>query len=138
MNNMCRIMTAAVALFIIGVLSAGALYGGAQGKVSNADSAMAKGKNPMIGMIFCDKMQTGELCPGGTANTLKISGEAGARWRADIHQYNKAVEAANERLLAEAKRTLSPQQYSQVKLWFAKGLNPLMNQLLVEQGRMPK
>lgn len=138
MNSICRIMTAAVTLLIIGALGGGALYAGPQGKASNGHSAMVKSKNPMIGMIFCNKMPTGELCPGGTTNTLRVSGEVAPRWRADIHQYNKAMEAAQQRLLAEARRTLSAQQYSQVAQWFEKGLNPLMNQLLVEQGRVAK
>ncbi|MDE3181724.1 MAG: hypothetical protein KGM47_18925 [Acidobacteriota bacterium] len=135
MRNIGRITMAVVAL-IIGILSVAAVYSIAQGKPSNRNSAMASGKNPMVGMVFCNKMSTGELCPGGTANTLKLSGEVATRWRADVHQYNKAVEAANRRLLAEANRTLSPQQYSEVTRWFAKGLNPLMNQLLVAQGRL--
>lgn len=113
-------------------------YGFAQNKSSSESTSMTNAKNPMVGMVFCDKMQTGELCPGGTTNTLKLSGEAAKQWTADVHEYDKSVEAANAHLLANAKHVLSPEQYSEVQSWFAKGLNPLMNRLLVEQGRMPK
>lgn len=113
-------------------------YGFAQNKSSSESTSMTNAKNPMVRMVFCDKMQTGELCPGGTMNTLKLSGEAAKRWETDVHEYNKAIEAANSHLLAEGQHVLTPQQYSEVKLWFAKGLNPLMNRLLADQGRMPK
>ena len=136
-----QIMT--VTNFGLAVLFAGAIclavgHGSAQNKSSSESTSMTNTRNPMAGMVFCDKMQTGELCPEGTMNTLKLSGEAAKRWEADVHEYNKAIEAANMHLLAEGRHTLTPQQYSEVKLWFAKGLNPLMNRLLADQGRLPK
>lgn len=136
MKNSLQILACTAAALIMGALSMSAYYGAAQGKPSSGNAAMASGKSPMIGMVFCDKMQTGESCPRGTSNTLKLSGETATHWQADVHQYDQAVEAANKRLLAQAKRTLSPQQYSQIAGWFEKGLNPLMNHLLVANGRL--
>lgn len=133
-----RVVLLGFATLSIGILGIGSRLAVAQQKQTGGNSEMAGGKNPMIGMIFCDKMQTGELCPRGTANTLKLSGEANERWLAAVHEYDKAIEAANRRFLAECKPVLSPQQYSETSGWFEKGLNPLLNKLLVEQGRLEK
>ncbi|MGH7985420.1 MAG: hypothetical protein ACREQX_03935 [Candidatus Binataceae bacterium] len=138
MRNNWRISACVVAALIFGGLGISDNYAAAQGKTSSGHGAMANGKNPMVGMVFCDKMQTAELCPRGTSNTLKLSGKTAVRWQAEVHQYNKAIEAANQRLLTQARNILPPQQYRQIAEWFAKGLNPPMNQLLVTQGRLGK
>lgn len=93
--------------------------------------------NPMAGMVFCNKMQTGELCPTGTFYTLKVRNDAKAKWAATIEQYNDAIEAANRRLLSGSKPLLDAKQYSEMQRFLSPGLNPLMNQLLTREGRMP-
>lgn len=124
------------------MLAFGSLQSTAQDKGAQSTAKTNHGhginpKNPMMGMVFCNKMQTGELCPTGTFYTLKLPPQAGTKWAADIEQYDQSIEAANKRLLAQTKPLLTASQYSELQQFLAPGLNPLMNELLVKEGRMP-
>lgn len=81
--------------------------------------------------IFCSHLSAGQLCLGGTPNVLKLEGAAKQRWTDAGRRYNQAVDAATKQLLADAKTTLTPEQYATVQKWFDKGVNELLNQLLL-------
>lgn len=81
--------------------------------------------------IFCSHLSAGQLCLGGTPNVLKLEGAAKQRWTDAGRRYNQAVDAATRQLLADAKTTLTPEQYATVQKWFDKGVNELLNQLLL-------
>lgn len=81
--------------------------------------------------IFCSHLSAGQLCLGGTPNVLKVEGAAKQRWTDAGRRYNQAVDAATKQLLADAKTTLTPEQYATVQKWFDKGVNELLNQLLL-------
>jgi hypothetical protein len=81
--------------------------------------------------IFCSHLSAGQLCLGGTPNVLKLDGAAKQRWTDAARRYNQAVDAATKQLLADAKTTLTPEQYATLQKWFDKGVNELLNQLLV-------
>ena len=80
--------------------------------------------------IFCPTLQTGQLCSHGTADALKLTGDKRDRWVAAARRYNAAVKTATARLLADSNGILTPEEQKLVETWFAKGLNPQINQLL--------
>jgi hypothetical protein len=85
--------------------------------------------------IFCPTMKTGQLCSHGTADTLALAGAKREAWIAAARRYNKAVDEATKQLQAEAKTLLTPAERSEVERWFAKGLNPQINQLLMSPAK---
>lgn len=81
--------------------------------------------------IFCPTMKTGQLCSHGTTAALQLSGAKADQWLAAVRRYNRAVDDATKQLQLEAKTLLTPQQIAEVERWFAVGLNPQINQILV-------
>ena len=81
--------------------------------------------------IFCSHLSAGQLCLGGTPNVLKLDGAAKQRWTDAARRYNQTVDAATKQLLSDAKTTLTPEQYATLQKWFDKGVNELLNQLLL-------
>src|SRR5262249_11558788 len=100
-----------------------------------AGHEVAQGKTPEI---FCPTMKTGQLCSHGTADALALSGAQRDRWIQAVQRYNKAVNEATRNLQEESKSVLTPQQAAEVGRWFAKGLNPEINQVLEASLRKPK
>jgi hypothetical protein len=88
--------------------------------------------------IFCPTMKTGQLCTNGTTNVLAIAGANQEKWRELTRKYNKTVEAATLQLFKDAEGVLAPAQLTQLKAWFAVGLNPEINQILNAKGLGPK
>jgi hypothetical protein len=82
--------------------------------------------------IYCPSMTTGLLCSHGTRDALEVRGDASERWVTAVRAYNRAVASATQQLQAEAKEILTPAQMTEVERWFAVGLNPQMNQLLLQ------
>jgi hypothetical protein len=81
--------------------------------------------------VFCGTMKTGQLCSLGTATLLGLTPENREAWLAAVRLYNREVNAAITKLQAQAKTTLSPAQIAEVNSWFAVGINPQINQLLL-------
>jgi len=81
--------------------------------------------------IFCGTMKTGQLCSLGTATLLGLTPENREAWLAAVRVYNREVNAAITKLQAQARTTLSPAQVAEVNSWFAVGINPQINQLLL-------
>jgi hypothetical protein len=88
--------------------------------------------------IFCPTMKTGQLCTNGTTNVLGITGANQEKWRELTRKYNKAVDAATLELFKDAEGVLAPAQLTQLKAWFAVGLNPQINEILTAKGLGPK
>jgi hypothetical protein len=80
--------------------------------------------------IFCPTMKTGQLCSHGSADTLGLAGVKREAWIAAARRYNKAVDEATKHLLSDADSLLTAEEKTEVERWFAKGLNPQINQLL--------
>jgi len=80
--------------------------------------------------IFCPTMKTGQLCSHGSADTLGLEGVKREAWIAAARRYNKAVDEATRHLISDADSLLTPEEKAEVERWFAKGLNPQINQLL--------
>ncbi len=85
--------------------------------------------------VFCEGLSAGQLCLSGTPSELKLDGTKKERWVEAGRQYNKNVDAATKQLLAQAKTILSPEEYARVEKWFDKGLNVVLNQVLI--GEQP-
>jgi len=83
-------------------------------------------------------MNTGQLCSHGTADTLELSGAKKDAWVAAARRYNKAVDEATKQLQEDAMALLTPAQMAEVERWFAKGLNPQINQLLQASAKSPR
>ena len=81
--------------------------------------------------VFCATMKTGQLCSLGTTTLLGLSAEKRETWIAAVRAYNKAVNDAIVALQGQAKGTLSTAQVEEVNRWFAIGVNPQINQLLM-------
>ena len=118
---------------VFALLGVATFYGqehgaGQQSKMDMPKMDMSKMDRP--GTVFCPGMSTGQLCPMGTVNTLKLTGAKKQKWTEAANRYNKAVDAATKQLLEDSKTTLSPEEYAQVEKWFAEGLNPEINRLL--------
>lgn len=85
--------------------------------------------------VFCEGLSAGQLCPTGSSAVLRLEGAKKERWLAATKKYNDAVDVATKTFLAEAKATLSPQEYASVEKWFDKNLNVLMNERLLSGTR---
>ena len=83
--------------------------------------------------VFCGGLSTGQLCLSGAPNVLKLDDSQKPRWTEAARQYNKAVDAATKQFLEQSKPVLSAEQFDRMQKWFAKGLNPLLNQVLIPQ-----
>ena len=81
--------------------------------------------------VFCGTMKTGQLCSLGTATLLGLTPENREAWLAAVRVYNREVNAAITKLQAQAKTTLSAAQVAEMNSWFAVGVNPQINQLLL-------
>jgi hypothetical protein len=81
--------------------------------------------------VFCGTMKTGQLCSLGTATLLGLTPEKREAWLTAVRTYNRSVNAAITALQAQAKTTLTPAQVEEVNRWFAIGINPQINQLLL-------
>ena len=88
--------------------------------------------------IFCSTMKTGQLCSHGTASVLGLAGAKQEKWMELARKYNKTVDAATLQLFKDAESVLTPEQLTQLKAWFAVGLNPQINQILFSQGLGPQ
>ena len=99
----------------------------AAAKPAAAPAAMAEHRPE----IFCGTMKTGQLCSLGTATLLGLTPANREAWLTAVRTYNREVNAAITKLQAQAKTTLSPAQVQEVNSWFAIGINPQINQLLM-------
>ena len=102
-------------------------------KQTNTSAAAQKDED-----IFCSTMKTGQLCTHGTAVNLGLSGEKQEQWIAFARKYNRAVDAATLQLFKDAESVLTPAQLTQLKAWFAVGLNPQINEILYSKGLGPQ
>ena len=84
--------------------------------------------------VFCSGLSTGQLCLSGAPNVLKLDDAQKQRWTEAARQYNKAVDAATKQFLEQSKPILSPLQFASVQKWFDKGLNPVLNRILIPQS----
>ena len=93
----------------------------------------AQHKEPEL-EVFCSGLSTGQLCLHGAPNVLKLDDAQKRRWTEAARQYNKAVDTATKQFLEQSKPILSPEQFASVQKWFDKGLNPVLNQILIPQS----
>lgn len=84
--------------------------------------------------VFCPTMKTGQLCSHGTSDLLKLTGADRDKWIAAVRRYDMAVDAATVQLQQDAKNLLTPEQSAEVERWFAKGLNPEINKILLSKS----
>lgn len=129
-----KLISGAVGAMLLAVLALSILH--AQQKPAehqheaNSDSPTQDDKTG----IFCPTMKTGQLCSHGTSDLLQLSGGNRDRWIAAVRRYNKAVDAATAQLQKDAQALLTPEQATEVQRWFAKGLNPEINKILVARA----
>lgn len=81
--------------------------------------------------VFCEGLSAGQLCLSATPRELKLEGAKRDQWIEAAREYNKSVDAATKQLLARSKTVLSPEEYARVEAWFDKGLNVVLNQVLI-------
>ena len=120
--------------FLVGLA---ALVAGIAGYAQQHDHAAQAADQKDID-IFCSTMKTGQLCTHGTANNLGLSGQKQEQWMEIARKYNKTVDAATLQLFKDAEGLLTPAQLTQLKAWFAVGLNPQINQILYSKGLGPQ
>lgn len=127
-NRGLIVTTAVMALFLIGALHA---------QEHNAvHEQTAKSSVPEI---FCDRMNTGQLC-SGNAQMFNLKGNQKDRYEEALNKYNDAVAAAQKQFLADAKDKagLSEEQVVLAKTWFDVGLNPEINKILATKSAAKK
>ena len=81
--------------------------------------------------VFCEGLSAGQLCLGGAPRELKLEGAKLEQWRQVAREYNKSVDAATKQLLAQSKTILTTDEHAKVERWFDKGLNEVLNQILL-------
>jgi hypothetical protein len=81
--------------------------------------------------VFCEGLSAGQLCVSGAPRELKLEGAKLEQWRQVAREYNKSVDAATKQLLAQSKTILTTDEYAKVERWFDKGLNEVLNQILL-------
>ncbi len=79
-------------------------------------------------------MTTGQLCSEGTSAVLRVDGKTREQWVTAARKYNKAVGAATEQLMKDARDILTPDQMVELTTWFEKGFNTQINQLLAQKA----
>ena len=128
------------ALTIVGLVAFGGVGFTYAQQHDHSQMTQSKAANPKDedNAIFCPTMKTGQLCSHGTASVLQLKGDQADAWMALARKYNKAVDTATLQLFKDAEGTLTPEQLSLLKAWFAVGLNPEINQLLYGKGLGPK
>src|SRR5258708_988456 len=123
----------AVALIApLALLAAGTFY--AQEHADhNAKHANAKSDVPEI---FCAHRGTGQLCPGN-ADMFKLSGPKKQAYLEALNSYNKVVDAASKQFPADAKAKagLPEVELAVAESWFAEGLDPEINKILVTKAK---
>lgn len=129
-------MAKTVRLAMRAVMVMVAIVGVAALSADAQNSSQAQGQSPAAKQeVFCEGLSAGQLCPTGSSAVLRLDGAKKERWLAATRKYNQAVDAATKAFLADAKATLSPQEYASVEKWFDKNLNVLMNQQLFSGTR---
>lgn len=127
---MTKTVRTTIWLVVVGIAAVAAASADAQ------SSTAAQNQNATARQeVFCEGMSAGQLCPTGSGAVLRLEGAKKERWLAAANKYNQAVDAATKAFLADAKTTLSPQEFAQVEKWFDKNLNVLMNQQLLSGAR---
>jgi hypothetical protein len=69
---------------------------------------------------------------------MLLSADKQEKWVAFVRQYNRSVDTATLQLFKDAETVLTPAQLTQLKAWFAVGLNPQINQILYNKGLGPQ
>lgn len=100
---------------------------------SHTATHQAQQKAPEL-EVFCSHLSTGQMCLSGAPNVLKLDDAQKQRWTEAARQYNKAVDAATKQFLEQSKSILSAEQFATMQKWFAQGLNPVLNQMLIPQS----
>jgi len=112
------------------VLILAALVGVAGVAQSQRHGQQARSQEPER-EVFCSHLSSGQLCLSGAPNILKLDGTKKEQWLAAAREYNKSVGASTKQLLAQAKAILSPEEYATMEKWFDKGLNEVLNGVLI-------
>ena len=121
-------------LMLATLVGAGVLLAQSHAQEHQAPSKQqARHKEPEL-EVFCSGLSTGQLCLHGAPNVLKLDDAQKQRWTEAARQYNKAVDTATKQFLEQSKPILSPEQFASVQKWFDKGLNPVLNQILIPQS----
>lgn len=119
---MKRARLALVVAFSV-IVGAGALW--AQGQAGGHQPQGKAAGHPSE--VFCSHLSTGQLCTPGAATLLKLEGAKRDRWSAIAKKYNEGVAASTKEFLADAKASLSPQEFATVEKWFAHSVNEQLN-----------
>lgn len=126
-----RTKTFGFVVAVTALMGAGVLFAQSH-EHQQASKQQAQQKAPEL-EVFCSGLSTGQLCLSGAPNVLKLDDSQKVRWTDAARQYNKAVDAATKQFLEQSKPILSPEQFVRMQKWFDKGLNPLLNQVLIPQ-----
>jgi len=131
------IIGAGLAGILIGVISLGIAQNAAEHQQMQGMQGMsmpATSASDEAPGVFCPTMKTGQLCSHGTSDLLKLTGDDRDKWIAAVRRYDKAVDAATVQLQQDAKNLLTAEQSAEVERWFAKGLNPEINKILLSKN----
>ena len=123
-----RTVVYGAALALVALVSAGVVLAQSQ-----ASKQQARQKAPER-EVFCEGLSTGQLCLSGAPTVLKLDEAQKARWTDAAREYNKAVDAATKQFFEQSKPILSAEQFAAMHKWFDKGLNPVLNQILIPQS----
>lgn len=129
-----KLISGAVGAMLVAVLALGILQAQQKPAESQPDEAnsASPSKDDKAG-VFCPSMKTGQLCGHGTSDLLQLSDDNREQWQAAVRRYNKAVDTATVQLQKDAQALLTPEQATEVQRWFAKGLNPEINKILMSR-----
>ena len=122
-----RTVVYGAALTLAALVSAGVVLAQSQASKQQAQKAPER-------EVFCEGLSTGQLCLSGAPTVLKLDEAQKARWTDAAREYNKAVDAATKQFFEQSKPILSAEQLAAMHKWFDKGLNPVLNQILIPQS----
>ena len=129
-----RTLVYGVVLMLATLVGAGVVVAQSHAQEHQAPSKQqAQPKEPEL-EVFCSGLSTGQLCLQAAPNVLRLNDAQKQRWTEAARQYNKAVDTATKQFLEQSKPILSPEQFASVQKWFDKGLNPVLNQILIPQS----
>lgn len=72
-----------------------------------------------VNLVFCPIQGTGQLCAEGSIALLNLKGEEKQNWVAAMQRYNEKVTEAQESLIQNSGKFLTPVQIDHLRAWFA-------------------
>ncbi len=122
MVRAARVAAVGGVFLIVGALGVGALW---------TDEPVFAQQHETAAEIFCEGLGLGQFCLQKAPSVLGLTDAQAEAWTEAALRYNRAVDTAATQLVEESGAILSPDQLATLEQWFDKGLNVVLNQVLL-------